>query len=335
MVRVVDETLIDLARGALLGALVGDAAGGPLEFILRTPHDEDVAEALRFPGGGIHRLAPGQITDDGELTICLAHGLRELPISDVPNMEPVAHQYFQWMQSNPFDLGHTTESAMGACQTMHVEQGLCAETMRVAAIDRCMFSKANGSLMRSTPLGIWGHRLPPAVLAKWARTDSQLSHPNVCCADAVAAYVIAIAHLLTNPGDNTGAVLAAKTWTEAYAYEDVGDWLRQALEGETASFTPQDGFVKIAFTHAFHHLAEGTSYTEAIRTTIAGGGDTDTNACIVGGLIGALHGASAIPSKWREAVLQCDTKLGRSRPHWLYARTAPELVDALLKRATA
>lgn len=30
------------------------------------------------------------------------------------------------------------------------------------------------------------------------------------------------------------------------------------------------------------------------------GGDTDTNACIVAGLLGSYHGYSNIPAKWKE-----------------------------------
>ena len=47
--------------------------------------------------------------------------------------------------------------------------------------------------------------------------------------------------------------------------------------------------------HAFRHLVAKTPYVEALRETLAGGGDTDTNACIVGGLIGALHGEAGVP----------------------------------------
>lgn len=116
---------------------------------------------------------------------------------------------------------------------------------------------------------------------------------------------------------------------------DVQAWLGQALAGKTARFTPQDGFVKIAFTHAFHHLHVGTNYSDSIRETLAGGGDTDTNASIVGGLIGALHGADAIPQAWRDAVHGCETELGQLRPPWLFASTADELIEALLARAGA
>jgi hypothetical protein len=48
-------------------------------------------------------------------------------------------------------------------------------------------------------------------------------------------------------------------------------------------------------------------YEEALRETLGGGGDTDTNACIVGGLLGARWGVSAIPGATTKKVLACDT----------------------------
>jgi len=44
--------------------------------------------------------------------------------------------------------------------------------------------------------------------------------------------------------------------------------------------------VKYGFVHAFRHLRLGTPYVAAITETLLGGGDTDTNACIMGGLSG-------------------------------------------------
>ena len=37
-------------------------------------------------------------------------------------------------------------------------------------------------------------------------------------------------------------------------------------------------------------------YHDSIRQTIQEGGDTDTNACIVGGMLGALFGIKFLPS---------------------------------------
>ena len=44
-----------------------------------------------------------------------------------------------------------------------------------------MQSKANGALMRVTPLAVWGHALPDDQLADCARREAALSHPNVTC----------------------------------------------------------------------------------------------------------------------------------------------------------
>jgi len=44
----------------------------------------------------------------------------------------------------------------------------------------------------------------------------------------------------------------------------------------------------------------------ALRLTIQQGGDTDTNACIVGGLLGAAVGIKNIPSYMLNKVLTFD-----------------------------
>ena len=73
------------AKGVLLGALVGDAAGATLEFLEHDPTPEEVSWAMNMPGGGDLQVAPGQITDDGELTLCLAQALADSKIFDLPS----------------------------------------------------------------------------------------------------------------------------------------------------------------------------------------------------------------------------------------------------------
>jgi hypothetical protein len=45
-----------IARGALLGAFVGDASGATLEFLGRKSSNEDVERALSMVGGGCWRV---------------------------------------------------------------------------------------------------------------------------------------------------------------------------------------------------------------------------------------------------------------------------------------
>lgn len=75
-----------------------------------------------------------------------------------------------------------------------------------------------------------------------------------------------------------------------------------------------------------------SDYETAIAETLAGGGDTDTNACIVGGLIGAAVGVDGIPENMRNSVLNCDTTMGKHpRPAFLHPRQVDELILQLLR----
>ena len=166
------------AIGCLLGACCGDAAGATLEFIGRKPTNAEVENALNMPGGGVWNVAPGQITDDGELTLCLAHALAGQPSFEI---ESIARQYASWIESHPFDIGITTRTSLGCFLHSTHWKRICEEQgyavgMRQAAAHGCIDSKANGSLMRATPLGIWGHYFSDADLAGYARQDSALSH---------------------------------------------------------------------------------------------------------------------------------------------------------------
>ena len=311
--------------GAFVGACVGDAAGAVLEFIGRKPTSEEIQKALTMPGGGVLQVAPGQITDDGELALCLARGLVGQKEFDI---ERIAEKYAAWIASDPFDIGFTTRASLGC----HVDPSFgCAESMGRAALKNCMGSKANGSVMRIIPLGIWGHRFSADEVAEFARADSRLSHPNESAADASAVYSIAVSHLMNHVGDRSGAIEAVQAWSEQHACDEVRSWLDDARNNVDVPYHPQVGFVKIAIIHTFRHLHLKTPFVDALTETLAGGGDTDTNACIVGGMIGAAVGFEAIPDSMKEPMLNCDTSTSHRRPEFLSSKDIPHLVTRLLE----
>lgn len=298
------------AYGAVLGALLGDAAGGVLEFLGRQPTPAECEDALSMPGGGVLDLAPGQFTDDGEMTVSL---LRALVLAEGKfDLLKVAQCYNGWLRSSPFDIGNATSSAL---QINHFEAGgtNVAELIIEQAKEYNSESKANGSLMRATPLGILGAGVAKEEAIRIARMDSSLTHPNPSCQAATVAYVLAIRHLIQQPGDHKGAFLEAKNFVKSESQE-VMQWLDEAAAGNLPPAHPMAGFVRYAFTYAFHYLHEATSFKKAILETLARGGDTDTNACIVGGLLGALHGVDKLPVSALEKVFKCNTNYGQARP---------------------
>ena len=196
---------LDAAAGALFGAFIAESAGAVLEFLGRPPTEHEVDHAMALSGGGVLGVAPGQITDDGELTLCLAQALLECAEpGDHPDR--AAAWYVRWLRSNPFDLGNTTWAALslgGALGPERVPSGaeLAAFT---GGHGTNQASQANGSLMRCTPLGIWGHRMDDEALVALARADSALTHPHPACCDAVAAYSLAVAELVARRGPMHG-----------------------------------------------------------------------------------------------------------------------------------
>lgn len=88
---------------------------------------------------------------------------------------------------------------------------------------------------------------------------------------------------------------------------------------------PQMGFIKHAFILSFYYLLRAAekeklnpkefSYAESIFEIISMGGDTDTNACIAGGMIGAVLGAKGLDYRMLKTLISVDvTKEGQRRP---------------------
>ena len=143
---------LEFGQGAILGALIGDAAGATLEFIGRPPTADDVCRALAMKGGGVWQTAAGQITDDGELTLALCQALAD---TDEYSPNQAARFYRRWRLSEPFDIGFATSSALTEGE-MH--SLTLAETLAANAQLHNRDSQANGALMRVSPLGVWSAR---------------------------------------------------------------------------------------------------------------------------------------------------------------------------------
>jgi ADP-ribosyl-[dinitrogen reductase] hydrolase len=67
-------------------------------------------------------------------------------------------------------------------------------------------------------------------------------------------------------------------------------------------------------------LEHSADFEESLVLVIQAGGDTDTNGAVAGAILGALHGASAIPDRWTARIARAD--------HLVL------LADRLLDRAT-
>ena len=294
--------------GALLGACCGDAAGAALEFYPNPIEADTVAWALSMPGGGQLHIGKGQITDDTELAVSLTHALIGRDVSAGFPEEAVAEAYRAWFRSGPFDVGQTISNACFISEDEYVK-GFLAETVRKRVKKVNFWSESNGAMMRCIPMAIWLRGVEWKKAIEMIKAETTLTHSSPAAIDANVAYLLAVRYLLMNPGGIKGAIAAAESYIYGGADPKVIEWYNQSREDirmKKYVAKPKIGHVRHAFMLAFYHLRKASGFKEAMEHTLLAGGDTDTNAAIVGGMIGALVGYHGIPDEIKMPVLEFD-----------------------------
>ncbi len=302
----------------MLGAIVGDAAGATLEFYHKEITEEIALNAMQMPGGGRIHVGPGQITDDGELTLALWQTLMSVKRGSIPILD-MMRAYKNWYDSCPFDMGRTCGLAFEAiCDYFNDHD--------VGSIEECFQiirdinngSEANGCLMRASAIPAWmmAHRdtISVQTAVECAREDAKLSHPSIVCQEVNMIYVFAICHLLL---DNPPAEVIHKTDTfvkNTITSDKVHQWyFTESLDITNLNATKQIGHVRWGFVMAFYFLRNPEiTYEDAIKITLMNGGDTDTNAAIVGGMVGAYQD---IPAYMLTPVMEFDCTTDGFRGH--------------------
>lgn len=290
---IADGGLLQRIQGCWLGQLTGDALGSMVEFKPAPWLQQHYPQGLREIGpSAVWQTLAGQPTDDSELALMLARTL----LADGAYLEEhIRDSYRWWYDGGPFDIGHTIRAALQGHPNPN--------------------SQANGALMRQSPLAIWGHAMSPDELAEVVKTDTRLTHPHPVCADASAAFIVALAAVIREGLDARQAYQRALAWCTSHgAAESVVGALRAAVD-IPPDFGHNQGWVLVALQNAFHVALHAPSFEQGMVATVMGGGDTDTNAAIAGALLGAIHGAPAVPPQWRQAVLTCRPQAGLSQVH--------------------
>ena len=310
----------DRATGALLGLAIGDALGTTYEFerIRQPPYPSlAIGPATDVVGGGPFDLEPGCVTDDTQLAVCLARSLAERRGLDPADL---AARYVAWSE-HAFDIGNQTGAAL-----RRIERGESPETAGIAVWrESGRRAAGNGSLMRTAPIAVaYAER---HELVRAALVESLITHADPRCALACACLDVTIAFLVTEGHDPVLGV--ARKALAVAASELRGMWRGDAADlaaidsaeadlardldaasssdpgvyGDELHVDRTAGFVRVAFRLAYWHALHTRSWRDAVVDVASRGGDADTNAAIVGALMGACTGAAAIPPAWVERVL--------------------------------
>ena len=263
--------LLKRCQAILLGVAVGDALGAPVEFMTPGEITGKYGRLTEMVGGGWLRLKPGQVTDDTEMTLCLARGI---VTSGSWDLRTIAGEFAAWLKSRPIDVGDTCRRGIrnfilkGELETPPNQ-----------------WDAGNGALMRLTPVALYtiGN---DELLQKYAIEQGHLTHNHPLSDAACCSYGRMIQLALSGAGKS-------RLRREADSL---------VAEYPTFRFTPYPGlatgYVVDTLQTVFHHFFRSRTFEECLVATVNQGGDADTTGAIIGGLAGAYYGLEEIPQRW-------------------------------------
>jgi ADP-ribosyl-[dinitrogen reductase] hydrolase len=258
------------ARASLLGLAIGDALGATVEFMTAAEIRSKHGVHRKLSGGGWLRLRPGEVTDDTQMSLCIARSIVDVGFSPTD----IAQRFAAWYRSRPPDIGNTCRRGIARFITHGTVHGPPNEG-----------DAGNGAVMRMAPIAL-------AALA-----DEQL----------LEAQAIGQAHITHHhPLSDAACILVGRLIQLALIGHAMHRLRRQA--DTTAGQFPKlrydpyhalsTAYVVDTMQTVLHFLFATSSFEECLVATVNQGGDADTTGAIVGAIAGAYYGFEAIPREW-------------------------------------
>jgi ADP-ribosylglycohydrolase len=241
------------------------------------------------------------ISDDTEHTCMVAQSLIDAG-GDVPNFtRSFARRLRWWILSVPAGVGKATARS-------GIKLWLGASPERAG-----MFSAGNGPAMRAAIFGAALDDVPSML--EFVRASSRLTHSDPKAEYGAIAVALAAKHSRDNETVDANLWLDEVVDAVGEGGAELIELLRKAVQSFGAGETPQTfadslgldrgvtGYTYHTVPVAIHAwLSNPKDFRSAVTSIIECGGDADTTAAIVGGIVGAGVGPDGIPGEWLDGV---------------------------------
>lgn len=312
--------------GSLLGTAVGDSLGLPYEGISR----RRAAKMLGPPSRHRFFFGRGMISDDTEHSILVAQSIIAGGVDEDRFSREMARRLRRWFLSFPAGMGKATaRSCIKLC-------------LGISARRSGVFSAGNGPAMRAAILGA-------AVddadrLRRLVQISSRITHTDPKAEYAAHAVAVAANISARDVDDKVDAKEFLTRLRNELPCEatELLDLLARAVESvasgrSTVEYAESIGLANGVSGYSYHTvpvvihawLAHQGDFKMAVTETILCGGDADTTAAIVGGIVGASVGREGIPEEWLDGI--CDWPWSVARVE----RVARQLAESLQSGETS
>ncbi len=288
--------------GCLLGTAIGDALGLPYEGLSPRRADRIFGPPDRY----LFLPSRGMVSDDTEHACMAAQAL--MIAGDDPRRfaRSLAWRLRWWLLGLPGGTGLATAKAI-----LKLWLGFPPHRSGV-------FSAGNGPAMRGPILGAAITDL--RQLREVVRVSTRLTHIDPKA--ELGAFAVALAARMASDDPNVVPAEYVKRLRTCFEGEPAQDVVGELLElieraaasadrGEsTVEFAAQQGWRNGIGGYVMHTVPASLQawflhpreFDSAVQAVIRCGGDADSTAAIVGGIVGCAVGEAGIPEAWREQL---------------------------------
>lgn len=307
----------------MMGLVVGDALGNPVQFMLR----QDIKNRVGGPvtgmeAGGVYHTPIGAWTDDSSMAIATLASIKDCK---AVNLDDIMMRFIDWLdngeytpEERAFDMGMTCSAAINYYKNSGDAYN-CGMTGE--------YANGNGALMRILPVCLYLLDLKAQnkitlddsidTIHKVAALTHNHVRSNMCC----GIYYFMCDSILA--GQDKGLDLKTllqeginKALTYYGLYEDPNvleqmsyakrlfylDKFKELEEDDIKS----SGYVIDTIEAAVWSLITTDSYKDCMLKTVNLGDDADTVAAVAGGLAGLYYGYNGIPKEWLGVIIKRD-----------------------------
>ncbi|MBF0474127.1 MAG: ADP-ribosylglycohydrolase family protein [Nitrospirae bacterium] len=296
--------------GSILGTAVGDALGLPCEGLSIRRQKKMFPDLTKF-----HFLPNrGMTSDDTEHTCMVAQAMIDSKGEVLAFSKNLSWRFRFWLTRLPAGIGKATLMAI-----LKLWIGYSSDKSGV-------FSAGNGPAMRSAIIGVcYGHdndRLIKMIKASTIITHTDPKAELGSFAIALCAYLASINQLkdISEEEYFNELKLRLPYTKETKEFFDIILKVINSVKEkqDITEFMKTIGLNNGVTGYIYHTLPvvlhvwfrNQTNYKKAILEVISCGGDTDTQAAILGGIIGARVGKEGIPIQWLNSIWEwpCSVK---------------------------
>lgn len=293
----------EIVKNGIIGFILGDAMGVPLEFSKRRNADNKVIDMLEY---GSHNLEKGSWSDDSSMVIATMKSI--IDNKGKIDYEDIMNNFIKWAENGEFTpngktfgIGRTTLRALYNYKSNNIKAINCG-------LDSIK-DNGNGSLMRILPIIYYCYynNSNDNEIYEIIKNTSSLTHSNNI--SILGCYIYTLYCIQLIKGNNK---IDSYKYIKNYDYNmfdnDVLRYCKRLLKEDISKLSIDDisslGFVVDTLEAVIWCFLNSNSYDDSIIKAINLGNDADT----IGALVGALSGIyySDININWIKEIKRID-----------------------------